>query len=187
MLTPITPMRALIGRVTLAALLGAFFGGRWLHAQSDAHWFKGNLHTHSLWSDGDDYPEMIAAWYKQENYHFLAMSDHNILAEGTRWFEIKSPVSLKGEVVQRGGGAVLQKYLQRFGADWVEQRQVGVKKEVRLKPLDEYRVLLEEPGRFLMIPSEEITGSWTLPKTSTMPERSATESTTPSAKIGFAV
>ncbi len=172
MLTPITPMRALIGRVTLAALLGAFFGGRWLHAQSDAHWFKGNLHTHSLWSDGDDYPEMIAAWYKQENYHFLAMSDHNILAEGTRWFEIKSPVSLKGEVVQRGGGAVLQKYLQRFGADWVEQRQVGVKKEVRLKPLDEYRVLLEEPGRFLMIPSEEITGSWTLPKTSTMPERS---------------
>ncbi|MEN9637971.1 MAG: hypothetical protein RL077_6375, partial [Verrucomicrobiota bacterium] len=171
MLTPISPLCALIGRITLAAL-GALCGGRSLHAQSDARWFKGNLHTHSLWSDGDDYPEMIAAWYKQENYHFLAMSDHNVLAEGTRWFEIKSPVSLKGEVVQRGGGAVLQKYLQRFGADWVEQRQVGVKKEVRLKPLDEYRVLLEEPGRFLMIPSEEITGSWTLPKTSTMPERS---------------
>jgi hypothetical protein len=23
---------------------------------------EGNLHTHSLWSDGDDYPEMIAGW-----------------------------------------------------------------------------------------------------------------------------
>ena len=22
------------------------------------HWFKGNLHTHSFWSDGDDFPEM---------------------------------------------------------------------------------------------------------------------------------
>ena len=28
-------------------------------------WWKGNLHTHSLWSDGDDFPEMIAEWYKQ--------------------------------------------------------------------------------------------------------------------------
>lgn len=22
-------------------------------------WFKGNTHTHSLWSDGNDFPEMI--------------------------------------------------------------------------------------------------------------------------------
>ena len=32
---------------------------------AEARWFKGNLHTHSLWSDGDDYPEMIADWYKR--------------------------------------------------------------------------------------------------------------------------
>ena len=30
----------------------------------DARWWKGNLHTHSLWSDGDHYPEMVADWYK---------------------------------------------------------------------------------------------------------------------------
>ena len=29
---------------------------------TSARWWKGNLHTHSLWSDGDDYPEMIAGW-----------------------------------------------------------------------------------------------------------------------------
>ena len=46
---------------------------------ANAHWFKGNLHTHSLWSDGDDYPEMIADWYKRSGYHFLAISDHNVL------------------------------------------------------------------------------------------------------------
>ncbi len=136
-----------------------------------ARWFKGNLHTHSLWSDGDDYPEMIADWYKRQGYHFLAISDHNKMQEGTVWFELKQPVSLKGEVVQRGGGAVLQKYRERFGADWVELRESGGKREVRLKPIAEYRVLLEEPGKFLMIPSEEITSSWTKPKTETEPER----------------
>jgi hypothetical protein len=28
-------------------------------------YWKGNLHTHSLWSVGDDFPEMIADWYKR--------------------------------------------------------------------------------------------------------------------------
>ncbi len=141
-------------------------------APAEARWFKGNLHTHSLWSDGDDYPEMIAAWYKDHGYHFLAISDHNRMQEGTAWFELKQPVSVKGEVVQRGGGEVLKKYLARFGAEWVEQRENGAKKEVRLKPLAEYRVRLEEPGKFLMIPSEEITSTWTRPKTESHPAMS---------------
>jgi hypothetical protein len=133
-------------------------------------WFKGNLHTHSLWSDGNDYPEMIADSYKRAGYHFLAMSDHNVLEEGTRWLELKKPTVVKGEVVQRGGGAVLEKYLARFGASWVEQREIAGKKEVRLKPLAEYRTLVEESGRFLMIPSMEVTSSWKRPKTATEPE-----------------
>jgi hypothetical protein len=134
-------------------------------------WFKGNLHTHSLWSDGNDYPEMIADRYKQAGYHFLAMSDHNVLAEGTRWLELKPPAVVAGAVVQLGGGEVLDKYVARFGTAWVEQREIDGKKGVRLKPLAEYRVLLEEPGRFLLIPSVEITGRWHQPKTNTSPER----------------
>ena len=38
------------------------------HAE-EARWWKGNLHTHSLWSDGDDYPEMIADWYRLSLIH----------------------------------------------------------------------------------------------------------------------
>ena len=38
-------------------------------------WQKGNLHTHSLWSDGDDFPEMIIQWYKDNDYQFLALSE----------------------------------------------------------------------------------------------------------------
>src|SRR5438132_909407 len=46
-------------------------------AEAPERWWKGNLHTHSLWSDGDDYPEMVVRWYQQHGYNFLALSDHN--------------------------------------------------------------------------------------------------------------
>lgn len=150
--------------LSLCALLSA--------ADSTApRWFKGNLHTHSLWSDGNDYPEMIADRYKQAGYHFLAISDHNVLAEGTRWLELKPPTVVAGAVVQLGGGGVLDRYIARFGPAWVEQRETAGKAEVRLKPLAEYRALLEEPGRFLLIPSAEITSKWSRPATATESER----------------
>jgi hypothetical protein len=31
---------------------------------------SGNLHTHSYWSDEDDFPEMIMDWYKTRGYDF---------------------------------------------------------------------------------------------------------------------
>lgn len=45
-------------------------------------WWKGNLHTHSLWSDGQEFPKVIVDWYKRHGYHFLALSDHNVLSAG---------------------------------------------------------------------------------------------------------
>ena len=120
-------------------------------ANSSPQWWKGNLHTHSLWSDGNDFPEMISDWYGQRGYHFLAISDHNVLQEGSRWMSLKS-------IQARGAKDGLEKYRQRFGAHWVETRgETEDSLEVRLKPLDEYRYLLEERGRFILIPSEEIT------------------------------
>ena len=56
-------------------------------AQTVDSWWRGNIHTHTLWSDGDDFPEMIADWYRSHGYHFLALSDHNILSEGVRWMK----------------------------------------------------------------------------------------------------
>lgn len=156
----------------LAAFTSPLFAQSQAAASTEPRWYKGNLHTHSLWSDGDDYPEMIADWYKRQGYHFLGISDHNVIQAGTRWFELKTPVSIGGAVNQRGGGPVLEKYLRRFGPDWVQLREVEGKRSVRLKPLDEYRALLEEPNRFLMIPSEEITSTWKRPKTATTPEQS---------------
>lgn len=114
-------------------------------------WWKGNLHTHSLWSDGDQFPEMIADWYRQQGYEFLALTDHNVLSEGTRWMSVK-------KIVARSDEGVVDRYRDRFGEHWVESRTSpeNGEAEIRLKPLDEFRHLIEERGRFIMIPAEEI-------------------------------
>lgn len=118
-------------------------------AQATPRWWKGNLHTHSLWSDGDDFPEMIAEWYRTHDYNFLGLSDHNILGQGQKWMK-------RADILKRGGPDVVTKYQARFGDAWIETRGEGDALEVRLKPLDEFRALVDERGRFLMIPSEEI-------------------------------
>src|SRR5688572_14143669 len=119
-------------------------------------WWKGNLHTHSFWSDGDDFPEAIADWYKTNGYHFLALSDHNIFQDIEKWIAITN---------SQGRLNTFLKYQRRFGNDWVDQRTtaVGVQ-QVRLKKLDEFRKLFDEPNRFLLIPAEEISAKFrTLP------------------------
>lgn len=114
----------------------------------DGPWYKGNLHTHSYWSDGDDYPEMIMRWYREAGYDFVALSDHNTLAEGERWMAVE-PGSQRD--------SIFQAYLSEFGDDWVDHERSDTLLRVRLKTLEEYRTLFEEPGDFLVLRSEEIT------------------------------
>jgi hypothetical protein len=44
-------------------------------------WYKGNLHTHTLNSDGDSTPHEVATWYREHEYQFLVLSDHNYLTD----------------------------------------------------------------------------------------------------------
>lgn len=118
----------------------------------DAKWYKGNLHTHSLWSDGDDFPEMIADWYRSKGYNFLALSDHNLLSVGQRWMPLR-------DVEKRGGELAMKKYLARF-PDVVKTRTTNEQGEsVQLQPLTKVQELLEKPGEFIMVQSEEITSN----------------------------
>ena len=114
----------------------------------ETQWWKGNLHTHSLWSDGDDYPEMIADWYKKNGYHFLGISDHNILAEGNRWIHIEK---------NAGGRRAFEKYLERFGPKWVEHKTEKNIPIVRLNNFSEYKVKMSVEGKFLLMQAEELT------------------------------
>lgn len=42
-------------------------------------WYKGNTHTHTLNSDGDSTPEDVVRWYREQRYHFLFITDHNVV------------------------------------------------------------------------------------------------------------
>jgi hypothetical protein len=125
-------------------------------ADADGYrWWKGNLHTHSLWSDGDQFPEVIVDWYQRNGYHFLALSDHNVLLRGERWIDPETNAYAR----RAGGREVYEIYRNRFGDHWVETRDREGRLEVRLKPLGEFRHLFEQAGRFLLIEAEEITES----------------------------
>lgn len=122
-------------------------------ADPEPRWWKGNLHTHTFWSDGNDFPEMVTEWYANHGYNFLALSDHNTLSQGQRWMGIDT-------INERSRESAFPAYIERFGTSWVETRGQGDTLEVRLKPFDEYRALVEERGRFIMIQGEEITGNF---------------------------
>ena len=47
----------------------------------NAIWLKGNLHSHSMFSDGDLTPEAMKEAYKHHGYDFLAVSDHDFYTD----------------------------------------------------------------------------------------------------------
>ncbi|MCX6594714.1 MAG: hypothetical protein NTZ56_24640 [Acidobacteria bacterium] len=141
-----------VAAIMLSAAVAAGLGQ--IAKDPEPRWWKGNLHTHTLWSDGDNFPDLVAEWYRDHGYHFLALSDHNLLSQGELWMSAKA-------VNRRAGVDAVAKYRQRFGARWVDARGSAAEgnEEIRLKTLDEVRSLVEERGRFLMIPAEELTGT----------------------------
>ena len=131
--------------VTLVTIMGCSKR----ESTSTKQWFKGNLHTHSYWSDGDEFPEVIMDWYKSNNYQFVALTDHNTLAEGDKW-KVISQDSIYQNAFKR--------YLHTYGANWVNHKVDSLNQTlVKLKTYEEYRGRFEEREKFLIIQSEEIT------------------------------
>lgn len=70
------------------ALLLVFCGGAFPASAQTAgptapakHWYKGNTHTHTINSDGDSTPDEVVRWYRERQYNFLVLSDHNFITE----------------------------------------------------------------------------------------------------------
>ena len=115
-----------------------------------SRWYKGNLHTHSLWSDGDDFPEHIVKWYRDRGYHFLGISDHNTLHQGEKWVKY-------ADLYKKGAGPATDAYLKEFKKVARTRGDRGTSSfEIRLANYEEYRPLLERPGKFILMQSEEI-------------------------------
>jgi hypothetical protein len=66
---------AALGLVSVSAVAAQRFE---VPADPGVHWFKGNTHTHTLESDGDSPPELVARWYRDHGYQFLVLTDHNV-------------------------------------------------------------------------------------------------------------
>ena len=76
---------------------------------SEKQWYKGNIHTHTTESDGDEDPYKVVSWYRRHGYDFLVLSDHNhltLLDYGSGRRRFRKPLMVPGEEVSvrlRGG------------------------------------------------------------------------------------
>jgi len=142
----------------------------------EKRWFKGNLHMHTQWSDGQPLPEWAIDWYKAHGYDFICPSDHNIFQSDALRFDgfkfdnkpsdlaaFQGETSLWKEVSPTAGWPKLtqnrvEEALEKFGKDSVRTIQVDGRTYVRMKTFSELEQQFAEPGKFLMIPGFEQTG-----------------------------
>lgn len=119
-----------------------------VHANANPHprWFKGNLHTHTWWSDGDSPPEIAAQWYADHGYNFLLFTDHNTVLEGDRWI---SPEGTRRKTAEAA-------YEKHF-AKTIKKRRKNGKIEYKLKTMSELKEMFDRPDRFVLLQGEEIT------------------------------
>jgi hypothetical protein len=145
-------------------------------AAQEKRWFKGNLHMHNQWSDGQPLPEWAIDWYKSHGYDFICPSDHNIFQSDDLRFDgfgfDNKPLDLaafKGEtslwkVLSPAPGWPkltqnrVDETIEKFGKDSVRTITVGDQTYVRMRPYSELEKQFVEPGKFLMIPGFEQTG-----------------------------
>jgi hypothetical protein len=45
------------------------------------HWYRGNTHTHTINSDGDSSPDAVVRWYREHDYQFLFITDHEYITD----------------------------------------------------------------------------------------------------------
>ena len=67
-------MKNLIIAILLFTILVSFKPGN-----KKTYWFKGNTHSHSVISDGDNPPYKVVRAYHDKGYNFLLLTDHNFL------------------------------------------------------------------------------------------------------------
>ena len=77
----VRPISVRVGFSVLVVLPWVLLSTIQVSSKSEGRWYKGNLHTHTINSDGDSSPDAVARWYKENRYNFLVLSDHNHLTD----------------------------------------------------------------------------------------------------------
>ncbi len=97
-------------------------------------WFKGNTHTHTLNSDGDSSPSVVARWYRDHGYDFLVLSDHN--------FHTRVDV-LQEEIDRENSRAKKPPFLLIPGEEVTDKHE---KAEIHVNALDSSRLVGAQGG-----------------------------------------
>ena len=114
---------------------------------SAAQWYRGNLHMHSKWSDGNVFPEDAVAWYRDNGYQFVCLSDHQLVQTDTgAWLEVGA---------KRLSRAEADAYVKGHPASAEVKKENG-KEYVRLKTVWELKKAFDSEASFLLIPGLEL-------------------------------
>ena len=106
----------------------------WRAPAEGERWFKGNTHTHTLNSDGDSPPSVVARWYGDSGYDFLVLSDHNFLTR----VEV-----LQDEIDRENARAKKPPFLLIPGEEVSDKHE---KAAIHVNALDSSRVVGEQGG-----------------------------------------
>ena len=168
-------LRATAAGALAAPLLSNLWGTAAMSAETTveatARWYKGNLHAHSQWSDGQDLPEVALAEYKKRGYNFFAFSEHNALQRNDFRFDGKDAKPFDGEtsywkrlatngVRSNLGEDRVRKAREMFGEDSVVTKETAEGTFVRLKTCDELRQQFGDKENFLLMSAFEMTTPW---------------------------
>lgn len=118
-------------------------------------WKKGELHTHTIWSDGASLPEVAIQSYINLGYDFMCLTDHNVFqmkkhgdVREIKWDEGSWPANLTKKEIKRSEALLHEK---------IETTDVGVRQFTRLKNYNELKKRFNKPGSFVLMPGIEIT------------------------------
>ncbi|MFA5848949.1 MAG: CehA/McbA family metallohydrolase [Bacteroidales bacterium] len=69
---------------TIVLIIGILIFSSFATAQNNANnWYRGNTHTHTNFSDGDTPLSNVVAFYNDQGYNFLFITDHNLTSYGS--------------------------------------------------------------------------------------------------------
>lgn len=165
--------------VAASSILPSSLTRRAFANEQQKRWYKGNLHMHNQWSDGVVLPEQAINWYKSRGWDFICPSDHNGFQKNELHFKsFGSKPQMTDEMIAAFEGETSlwkpikndlvknkleRKYvddaIEELGVENVKIKEVGGMTFVRMTPFDELEKQFVEPGKFLMIPGYEHTGS----------------------------
>lgn len=154
----------------------AVLGGAPTEKKVEKRWYKMEPHCHTAWSDGRILPEVLVDNYKREGYHFLCLTDHNVIQTADLRFSswgyngscpdeaaFEGETSYWKEIRGDAWSCMAQQFVdeakKRFGDASVKTKQIGDSTYVRLKTFDELNEQFAEPGEFVMAPAFEQTDS----------------------------